>query len=116
MAKKQTDSRFVTFENMKWGYRALFVLLRTYILKRNCKTVPQIIRRYAPHTENPTNAYIRTVLEMTGLGSDEVINPKNEEQMKALARAITKVENGEYGKEQDIDGGWLLYWCDIVNS
>ena len=39
---------------MPWGYRAMFVLLHTYRVRHGCRTLREMISRYAPPMENHT--------------------------------------------------------------
>lgn len=52
---------FCQFDSMFNGCRAALVLLCNYI-RKGYDTVPEIIARWAPASENDTKAYIRTVL------------------------------------------------------
>lgn len=114
MAEKQPDPRFVRFKTMAYGYRALFKVLHTYITRYKLTTVPAILQRYAPNNENNTNAYICSVLnEIGGTEATEIV-ATDEKQMKALAKAITRVENGRSWFETDIDEGWRLYLRSII--
>lgn len=73
--KEQTDRSFVQFESMAYGYRAAWKVLESYWKyfkeRREPFTVENIIRRWAPPTENDTEVYIRTVLRLTSLGGKE---------------------------------------------
>lgn len=113
MDERQPDPRFVRFKTMAYGYRALFKVLHTYITKYNLTTVPAILHRYAPNNENNTDAYIRSVLSEIGGTEETVIVATDEKQMKALAKAITRVENGRSWFDTDIDEGWRLYLRSI---
>lgn len=63
----QTDSRFVQFETMYYGFRAAVIILcRSYYL-RGWWTPESIISHWAPSTENNTKAYISAVCKRTGL-------------------------------------------------
>ena len=64
---KSSDSSFRQFESMEWGYRAMFVLLHTYAQRYRCRTLRDYISRYAPPSENNTEAYIRRVARATHL-------------------------------------------------
>ena len=69
---EQTDKSFVQFKSMAYGYRAAWKTLQSYY-NRFCHqsrpfTVRNIISRWAPPQENDTEAYIRTVLQLSGLG------------------------------------------------
>ena len=48
---------FVEFETREYAIRAWLVLMRTY-RHRGCKTIRQIVTRFAPPKENSTEAYI----------------------------------------------------------
>lgn len=51
---------FCVFSNMDYGYRAAVIVLRNY-LKKGITSLYQIIRRWAPESENDTNSYYRYV-------------------------------------------------------
>ena len=59
--KGETGARngFVEFETREYGIRAWIVLMRTYRQKHRCATVRAIITRFAPPSENNTQAYIK---------------------------------------------------------
>lgn len=114
MASEQTDPRFVQFETMAYGYRALFRVLRTYIIKHQLETIPSIIGRYAPPNENRTRAYVNALLTELGVTAEYRVSPTDEAVMKALARAITRVENGTTASEKDIAEGWRLYLQSVI--
>ena len=50
---------FCQFSDLKFGLRALMVLLKNYIKKKKCHSVQTIISRFAPVSENNTCGYIR---------------------------------------------------------
>ena len=80
------DPAFKQFESLAWGYRAVFVLLHTYRVRHGLRTVRGMISRWAPPVENHTEAYIR-----------------------ALAAAISRVENGTAADRGEIERGWALF-------
>ena len=94
---------------MEYGYRAIFVILRTYITKYNLTTVGEIITRWAPPSENNTLGYIKAVCKHTGLADVSTIDPRNSSQMQRLISAISRVENGEEADPEQVRQGWLLY-------
>ena len=57
---KGSDERFKTFKDAAHGYRAIFVLLDSY-LNKGRNTIEKIISVYAPSNENNTNGYINRV-------------------------------------------------------
>lgn len=58
LKKLQQDSRFCQFESMKYGIRAFFILMRTYRYKYGLKTPEQILKRFAPSSENDLSSYL----------------------------------------------------------
>lgn len=65
------DPAFKQFESLAWGYRAIFVLLHTYRTRHGLRTIAEMIARWAPPSENRTDAYIRAVSDRTGIGPHE---------------------------------------------
>ena len=86
-----TDKSFVEFEKPEFGYRAATKILRSYA-KRGIVTLEQIIKTWAPHTENPTDSYVRFVVKHSGLRKDTTI--KYDDYRIKLFRAMTLFENG----------------------
>ena len=52
------DAAFKTFASTAWGYRAMFVLLHTYRVRHRIATLRGMIARWAPPSENDTDAYL----------------------------------------------------------
>ena len=52
---------FCVFQSMDYGLRAGIITLRTYINKHHLTDVEDIIKRFAPSSENNTSAYISYV-------------------------------------------------------
>ena len=108
---EQTDKAFVQFISMPHGYRAAWKILESYwnifhsLPKGFC--VGLIIRRWAPDTENDTDAYIRSVCELTGLKSiDHFSRPSNGidyKRLELLIRAMTTIECGIPYDEVDVE-------------
>lgn len=70
MARRQSDRAFVQFTNRKYGYRAAFVLIRSYIGLHHANTIGKIIARWAPSSDgNNTQAYIQFVNPPTSLSA-----------------------------------------------
>ena len=65
---EQTDADFVQFENIVWGFRAAWVLFRTYLTRRGVKNLGQLIRRWCPDRTAP--AYIKWVSRRSGVKED----------------------------------------------
>jgi len=106
---KGTDKDFKTFKSMAWGYRAMFVLMRTYIQYKQLNTVRKIINVYAPPVENLTESYIKSVTTQTGLQPDEQINFSDENTIVNLVAAISYHENGIKPDLSEINSGLNLF-------
>lgn len=101
-----TDTVFEQFETIEYGIRALFVLLRTYIVKKELNTVKKIITAYAPANENDTKAYIKSVCKKTGFDENEKLS-FNDNVIIPLAGAICFHEcGGSYVTHEQIEKAW----------
>lgn len=103
------DSAFKQFQSIDYGYRAMFVLLEHYYKARGLKTIRQIINRYAPTSENNTEAYIQQVASICFRSADEEIDITNKDEMVLLVSAMSRVENGRVANVDDVLRGWNLY-------
>ena len=65
---EQTDADFVQFENIVWGFRAAWVLFRTYLTRRGVQNLGQLIRRWCPDRTAP--AYTKWVSRRSGVKVD----------------------------------------------
>ncbi len=95
--KPSTDGSFCQFQTMAYGFRAAMVTIRTYIRKHNCKTIQEIINRWAPWSDgnNPTN-YAKRVIARFPDDFPNVnveIDPTNMSQMTKLVFGMAIVEN-----------------------
>lgn len=104
-----TDKAFKSFSSAPWGYRAMFMLIDNYNRKYGCKTPAQIVGRWAPPTENDTNAYTKTVSELAKVDPAATINTLDQKTMLALVSAMSRVENGIDAVEADVEAGWVLF-------
>ena len=108
---EQTDKSFVQFESMAYGYRAALKVLESYWKHfhqaRQPYQVKTIIARWAPPEENDTQAYIRTVLRLSGLGGMENLPQPSRgvdtEKLVRLMAAMTTMENGIPYQEVDTE-------------
>ena len=123
----QTDKSFVQFESMAYGYRAAWKVLDTYCLtfkkERKPFTVRNIIERWAPPCENDTEAYIRTLTKLTGLGGNESIpRPKRYKMFADLERTalliagMACIECGIRMDEVDMESLWQGYDMAFDNN
>lgn len=110
---RSSDSAFRQFEAIEWGYRAMFVLLHTYAVKHHCRSLRDFVARYAPPSENNTEAYLRRVATATHIGPDERISTTDGATMTAIVAAMSEVENGVEAKMSDVCRGWELFVADF---
>lgn len=82
---------FCKFSSMEWGLRAAFCLLRTYRDKYHLNCIADIVRRWAPPTENDTKTYICNVCRWTGFGGKERLT---EDKWPRLVQAMARQETG----------------------
>ncbi|KRP97468.1 structural protein [Pseudomonas lactis] len=101
MAVAQSDTEFVQFTAPRWGIRAIARVLITYQDKRLAKdgsridTVREFVERWAPPSENDTNAYTVSVARSLGLHPDhEGVDVYDFDVMRTLVTAIIRHENG----------------------
>lgn len=94
------DARFVVFRSAEWGIRALVRTLLTYNDHRRARdgsridTLREIIERWAPPTENNTQAYLMHVAGLVRLDPDARINLRDYGTMWDVVVAIITHENG----------------------
>ena len=91
-----TDHEFEQFVSMFYGLRAGFILLRRYIRRYHLTTVPDIISRWAPNSENNTVKYIDTVCQLSGIAPDTQMKYEDEETLVNLVDAMILVECGQH--------------------
>ena len=88
---------FCQFKSLEYGWRAAFYLLtRTYYHKYRLYTIRTIIRRWAPSSENNTEAYIANVSRLTGISPDEPLGIPSDQPARwmMLGAAMAIQENG----------------------
>lgn len=107
--KDSSDPDFKQFENMAWGFRAIFVLLDTYRVKYGLTTLQTMLNRYAPPVENDTTEYVNFVSARTRIADIATIDTRNEKQMIPIVAAIARMENGSDPDMDDVRTGWELY-------
>ena len=98
------ETRFCQFSSMQYGLRAALKLLRTYYNKHGCRTIRQIICRWAPETENQVAAYIKTVCGLVQLGADAPLPPMKKETRILwceLVLAMATVECGLKAEDRE---------------
>lgn len=98
LSPEQADSRFAQFTEMRYGIRAMTVLMRNFQKPPpkwyGLKSIRQIITRWAPAIENNTPGYIASVAKSLGVGPDDTIDTNDPAVAAAMVRAIANVECG----------------------
>lgn len=105
VAAKQ-DRSFAEFTNIEYGYRALLKLLKNYRTLQGLRTIEEMISRWAPPSENDTEAYINAVCRDMNVTRRFLPDVNNRETMVAFAAAISKVENGVPANMPSVYAGW----------
>lgn len=96
----QKDRAFEEFQSMQYGVRAGFIILRKYMsgyngLTEKFNTIEKMISRWAPKSENNTQAYIERVVQLTGIPSRQRLSFSNRNYMVAIVDAMIRVECGQ---------------------
>lgn len=89
-----SDPQFEQFRNITFGIRAAFVCIRTYINRYKLVTPSAIISRWAPRSENDTQAYIKTACKQAVLNPSEIISFKDKNRICRLLWGMAYVETG----------------------
>ena len=87
------NSGFVVFSDLSYGIRAAATVLVNNITDQGNNTIRKLISKYAPPSENNTDAYISAVSNSTGIAPDEKIGTDTQTLVKML-HAIFIHENG----------------------
>lgn len=96
---------FCMFKNVAYGFRAAYVLISNYI-KRDIRTIEEIISRWAPSNENDTENYINFVAEDCIIDRDKKLTNCSIHDywtIIMIIRAMAKIECGEWFDEQQIN-------------
>ncbi|NIG88682.1 structural protein [Serratia symbiotica] len=90
----RTDKLFCQFTTPEYGIRAMIIILRNYQRKHGINTISGIIHRWAPTSENDTQAYIDSVSQEVGVAPDQRIDISDSRILMKLLQAIIRHENG----------------------
>lgn len=82
---------FSVFTDPRFGIRAMAILLRNYVNRYGLNTVRGLITRWAPPSENDTDAYANHVALELGIGLDDTIDLQA--HLPSLVKVIVKHEN-----------------------
>lgn len=85
------DGRFIIFETPFYGIRAAARIMRTYRNNYGLNTIRDIVSRWAPPVENPTENYINYVEKSAGVNAD---SPLGADDYPKVIAAMIHFENG----------------------
>lgn len=110
-----SDGTFAKFSDPIYGIRAMMLLLRNYCSNQNLCTIEKIINRWAPAPANNPVQYADTVAQICGVGKSQQLNINDYGTIRAVARAITAVENGTAYLNFYPEDVWSAAWYAMVN-
>lgn len=102
------DKRFKQFQSMAYGYRAMFVILHTYLTKYQRNTIEKIIKAWAPPNENHTQGYIDSVAKWSGVPKNKLLTEHSVEDYINIVEAMSRMENGIEADMADVKRGLVL--------
>jgi hypothetical protein len=102
----ERDPDFKTFKQLKYGYRAAFAILRTYIIKYNTTTLEDIVHRWCP--DATAGDYIKTVSSQTGFEPSHKFSFARPDEIKCLVAAMAFVETSVPADLEAINQGFDL--------
>lgn len=91
MSATQTDPSFVQFVAPEYGIRAIAKIMKSY-RALGLNTIREVIRRWAPPSENNTDSYVSAVCAECSVKPDETVDLDT--VMPLLVKAIIYHENG----------------------
>lgn len=106
--RPSADKSFKQFENMAYGYRAMFRILGNYVRHYKLDTLEKVITRWAPPKENNTKNYIKSVSEWSGVDKDSKVWIDNRQQMCSIVAAMSRMENGVKANMSEVEQGFDL--------
>lgn len=102
LAADQTDPEYFVFKEPVWGIRAMARLLQNYQSRYGLNSVRDIISRWAPPSENPTQNYIDYVAGKLNVNPDAAINTADPATAAPLIKSIIEFENGKNPYSHDV--------------
>lgn len=96
------NGQFEHFATPQAGIRAGAVILLRYATVYHHRTIREIIGRWAPHNENPTNAYVDYVATRLNISPNAPVDWTNDNWLASLIDAMIFFENGENPYPQNL--------------
>lgn len=97
---RDPEGRLCTFDTDVDGIRAGAKDLLSYFNHDGCKTIRQIIMRFAPPPtkapgdKNPTAAYIAFICTRCGVGPYDLVDMNDQTFLQSICQAIVRFEQG----------------------
>lgn len=118
------DKEFCQFSEMEYGLRAGMLLISNYIRHHKQWSIDGIIRRFAPSSENNTDAYISFVIsyisnylgDMSPLQVRSWIVQAGDKVFFALCRAICIYESSYFVFLEELKEIWIRYELGTVRD
>ncbi|EMH1202262.1 lytic transglycosylase [Serratia marcescens] len=102
MLEDHATPRFARFNSAFEGFAALGKQIKAYYNGtskaagyQKLQSVEDIISRFAPASENNTQAYINKLSKMLGVGRGDSLNIQDPQVLATLMNGITQIENGK---------------------
>lgn len=106
-----SNARFAKFNSEEEGIAALVRQLRLY-QQRGIDTIGEIVKKYAPPSENDTQAYIASMARWTGLGADEKLNFNDADTVRRMVQGISRKE----GRYTPLTEGQIMSGINLANQ
>lgn len=106
-----SNARFAKFNSEEEGIAALVRQLRLY-QQRGIDTIGEIVKKYAPPSENDTQAYIASMARWTGLGADEKLNFNDTDTVRRMVQGISRKE----GRYTPLTEGQIMSGINLANQ
>jgi len=81
---------FAIFKNEGFGYKAIYSIISTYLVKYGLNTISKIGARYAPPSENQTSTWVNIVSQVSGIGPNQIITSSD---FYRIIAGIVRIEN-----------------------
>lgn len=96
------------FETIEYGYRAMFLILRSYETLYGLSRLDSIIARWNRGRRISTREYIRAVANGLGMARNGYIDLRCEESAVRLVRSMIRVEYGFWEEWEVLRRAWGL--------
>lgn len=100
------ETAFCVFSTPAFGFRAMATIFKNYARLDRVSTIRQAINRWAPPSENNTEAYVQSVADYTGCDPDKPFGFQSAANVSTLCKAVSIHEcDGWYFAQSDLTQG-----------